>query len=200
MTKHSLTRPLTLVAALAFVVSACSGGASPATSAAASEPASEPPRGIRARVGRSPVRGPVGGRPDRAHRGRPGRRHADDHRPAPRLVQLRRGDRDLQVQVPDGGQRARPDRRFRRRDRGDQGQPGQPRTAGTGRHRRRPVIRPVGHRTRACSSRTRSRPGTRSPMTRRTRTATGGATTTASSRSRSTPPSCRTSRRTGPTS
>jgi putative spermidine/putrescine transport system substrate-binding protein len=41
MTKHALTRPLTLVAVVGLVVAACSGGATPSPSASA--PASEPP-------------------------------------------------------------------------------------------------------------------------------------------------------------
>ncbi len=57
--------------------------------------------------------GPGQPQPDgRACRGRQGRGHAHDDRPAPRLVQLRRDDRRLQGQVRPRGQRAHPGRRF----------------------------------------------------------------------------------------
>ena len=71
--------------------------------------------------------------------------------------------RRLHRQVRDPDQRAQPRRRLEGRARGDQGQQGQPRPAGTGRRRRRPVLRPAGRRPRTSSSRTRSRPGTRIP-------------------------------------
>ena len=53
-------------------------------------------------------------------------------------------DRRLQGEVRPCRQRAQPGRRLGRRDRGDQGQQGQQRPAGAGRHRRRPLLRPLG--------------------------------------------------------
>ena len=97
------------------------------------------------------------------------------------------------------GQRARPERRLGRRDRGDQGQQGQPRRPGPGRHRRRPGLRPHvqgrGH-PRAVQGRDLGHhpgrgQGRRRRLVRRL--------LRRPRRSRSTRPSCRTSRRTGPT-
>ena len=168
-TQRSLTRVAGLLAVASLAFAACSssgverGPVRPAASAAAG----------------------AGGASQDADRRRQEGRPADDHRPAARLVQLRRGDRRLQGQVRPRRQRAQPRRRLRRRDRGDQGQQGQHGPAGAGRHRRRPLVRPVGQDRRPARSPTRSRPGTRSPTAPRTPTAPGTATTTACCRSRS---------------
>ena len=70
----------------------------------------------------------------RTGRRREGRRQADHHRPAARLVRLRRRDRGLQGEVSgDRGQRAEPRRRLGRRSRG------RSRPTRTTRARRRPT-------------------------------------------------------------
>ena len=80
----------------------------------------------------------------RSRRRRQEGRPAHRHRPAARLVRLRRADRQLQGQVRPRRQRTEPRRRFGRRGRGDQGQQGQQGPAGPRRDRRRPVVRPLG--------------------------------------------------------
>ena len=88
----------------------------------------------------------------------------DDRAPA-RLVQLRR--RSSTASRPSTASpinEHQPGRRLGGRDRGDQGQQGQPRPGGAGRRRRRPLLRSAGQDRQACSSRTRSRPGTPSRL------------------------------------
>ena len=82
-----------------------------------------------------------------------------------------------------------PGRRLRRRDRGHQGQQGQPGTAGAGRHRRRPLLRSQA-KAREPAAAVQGRDLGHHPRGRQgSPTASGTATTTASCRSRPTPPS-----------
>ena len=97
-------------------------------------------RGSLSPLRRRAGRGGWNGRPRR--RGEEGGR-AHRHRPAARLVRLRRADRQLQGEIRHRRQRTEPRRRIGRRSRGDQGQQGQQGPAGARRDRRRPVVRPL---------------------------------------------------------
>ena len=143
--------------------------------------------------GRTPVADRSTGRPEAgaadapggAHRRREGRRQPHDHRPAPRLVQLRRPDRHLQREDRPHVSTASTRTPARAGDRCDQGQP-ERRAPGPGRHRRRPLVRPVGEGRRPAPGLQGRDLGQHSRTRRRTPTASGTATTTASWRSRST--------------
>ena len=106
------------------------------------------------------------------------------------LVRLPGGDRRVQGQVPGHrGQRDHAAGRFGRRDPGHHRQRGQHGSGGPRCHRRRPVLRSRGHGAGPARAVQGLDLGQHPRRCARTPTATGTATTTASWRSRRTPPS-----------